>query len=453
MKKITTLDYINKLKEKNNKVVVVGEYINSFTKIKVRCNTCNYIWEANPSNLLRGHGCPKCGNSFKKDTNIFKNELMEINNTISVLGEYTGSRDNIKVKCNICNYIWDANPSNLLRGHGCPNCSGRVTITGVNDLYTTNPELTNYFVDIEDAKKYSANSHQRISFKCPDCSTKKEMRIADFFRRGFSCSVCDDGYSYPEKFVFSLLSQLGLKFTHQLTSVNFKWVGKFRYDFYLNDYNTIIEVNGDQHYNERKNFNKKNPRNEKQNDINKKLNALSNNVSRYIVIDASQSSFSWMKSHIEQSELSLFFNLSKIDWKLCEAEARKTRVYGVCEIKKNNPKLTSNEISKIVGIERSVVVDYLKIGKELNWCDYDAKEEQRLSAQRNRPRKRIAIKRLDGTLVGIFDSCSEVERQSINLFGFKMHFTEVAKRCNPKSDKYKKMYHEYIIEEIETKGI
>jgi len=91
MKKITTLDYINKLKEKNNKVVVVGEYINSFTKIKVRCNTCNYIWEANPSNLLRGHGCPKCGNSFKKDTNIFKNELMEINNTISVLGEYTGS--------------------------------------------------------------------------------------------------------------------------------------------------------------------------------------------------------------------------------------------------------------------------------------------------------------------------------------------------------------------------
>ena len=43
--------------------------------------------------------------------------------------------------------------------------------------------------------------------------------------------------------------------------------------------------------------------------------------------------------------------------------------------------------------------------------------------------------------------CSELERQSVKLFGFKMHFTEVAKRVNPKSNKYKTKYHEYIIEE------
>lgn len=29
-----------------------------------------------------------------------------------------------------------------------------------------------------------------------------------------------------------------------------------------------------------------------------------------------------------------------------------------------------------------------------------------------------------------------------------MHFTEVAKRCNPKSNKYKTKYHEFTIEEI-----
>lgn len=353
-----------------------------------------------------------------------------------------------KIRCNKDKYENWILESNLLKGVGCPLCTNIVVIKGKNDIATTRPNLQLYFNNIEDSYKYTEKSHVRLNFKCPYCKTIKEMRMADFVNKGFSCPVCNDGFSYPEKFMHSVLIQANINFIHQLSSVNFKWVGRYRYDFYLVDYNTIIEVNGDQHYNSRKNFSRKNKRKEKENDNNKYLLAKKNGINNYIIIDASVSSIEWMKENIVKSYLSKIIDFDKIDWEKCEIDARKSKIYEICKIKKNNPKLTSNEISDITGVERSVIVDYLKLGKNLGWCTYDSKEEQRLSAQRNRPRKKIAVKNDNNEVLGVFDSCSELERQSVKLFGFRMHFTEVAKRCNPKSNKYKTKYHEFTIEEI-----
>ena len=39
---------------------VAGEYQGSFVKIPVVCDVCGYPWEAMPSNLVQGSGCPRC---------------------------------------------------------------------------------------------------------------------------------------------------------------------------------------------------------------------------------------------------------------------------------------------------------------------------------------------------------------------------------------------------------
>lgn len=119
-KKKNTKDFIDELRRINTDITVLGEYINSKNKIKVKCQKCNHVWEAVPSNLLRKHGCPRCYGTPKKTTEEYKKELYNINPKIEVIGEYIGARESIKVRCTICNHIWEPAAGSLLAGHGCP---------------------------------------------------------------------------------------------------------------------------------------------------------------------------------------------------------------------------------------------------------------------------------------------------------------------------------------------
>ena len=55
-------EFINELKEKgiDNKIEVIGKYINNETKIRVRCKKCGYEWETCLM-IDREKYCPVCG--------------------------------------------------------------------------------------------------------------------------------------------------------------------------------------------------------------------------------------------------------------------------------------------------------------------------------------------------------------------------------------------------------
>ena len=117
----------NKLNPYANDIEVLGTYKGALNKIKCRCKIDGCEWEALSSNLLRGTGCPKCAEKriAQKQTKTheqFITELQEINPDILVLETYKGVFNPIKVKCKIDGYIWEARPSNLLNGVGCPKC-------------------------------------------------------------------------------------------------------------------------------------------------------------------------------------------------------------------------------------------------------------------------------------------------------------------------------------------
>jgi hypothetical protein len=52
-----------------------------------------------------------------------------------------GSHLEVSWKCHKCEYIWKAQIYNRANGKGCPCCSNRVVLPGINDLATTDPEL------------------------------------------------------------------------------------------------------------------------------------------------------------------------------------------------------------------------------------------------------------------------------------------------------------------------
>lgn len=96
------------------------------------CKECNFHeWEMEPRSFLRGTRCPKCAGKMKKNTEIFKQEVHDLyGDEYSVMGEYVNTKTKILIKHNTCNHEWDVFPFSFLGGYThCPVCSGKVRTT------------------------------------------------------------------------------------------------------------------------------------------------------------------------------------------------------------------------------------------------------------------------------------------------------------------------------------
>lgn len=151
------------------------------------------------------------------------------------------------ILCNKCTYKY-YKEENRVENSYCPCCINKVVVKGVNDIATTHPETFVYFENKEDAYTHTYGSEKYVWCICPICNTRKHMVIGRLTTHGLCCQNCSDGISYPEKFVANMLMQLNIKFIRQYSKVNASWVKDKFYDFYLPDYNMIIEVHGMQHY-------------------------------------------------------------------------------------------------------------------------------------------------------------------------------------------------------------
>lgn len=115
-------EFINRIQQANNTVEIIGKYIDSKTKVKCRCKMCGYEWLGLPSNLLHGAGCQRCSGTLRLTNEEFLEKLMVLNPRIKPLGTYINRNTKIQCHCEICGNEWEANPGNLLNGHGCPKC-------------------------------------------------------------------------------------------------------------------------------------------------------------------------------------------------------------------------------------------------------------------------------------------------------------------------------------------
>ena len=54
---------------------------------------------------------------------------------------------------------------------GCGCCNGKVVVKGINDMWTTNPELAKLLVNPDDGYKYTSTSGKKVDWRCPICNT------------------------------------------------------------------------------------------------------------------------------------------------------------------------------------------------------------------------------------------------------------------------------------------
>lgn len=176
-------------------IQVIGKYININTKIRFKCLIHDFEFDAFPQNMLRGHGCRKCGNKKQSEKQTkphdkFVEDLKNINSDIKVIGKYTNMDTKILVECAIDGYRWNADPRKLMKGCKCSVCSNRTVMVGVNDIATIRPDLMRYLKYKEDAYKYTPGSEKYIDIICPECGYEDNIRISNLSRFGFSCNGC-----------------------------------------------------------------------------------------------------------------------------------------------------------------------------------------------------------------------------------------------------------------------
>ena len=448
-KRKTHEEFIREIKKKyGDEYEVLGKYVNNHTKIKVLHTKCEYEWKITPHNLLTGKGCPVCGGTKKKTHEQFKQEIYDkYGDEYTVLGKYKGVHKKILVKhnCKECNFHeWETTPANLLTGYGCPVCSGRTAKLGINTIWDTDRWMIDLGVSEEDAKRYTSRSGQKITVKCPDCGKEKKIRISSIYTyKSISCS-CGDGKSYPEKFIMNVLEQLNIDFE---TEYKPNWIKPKRYDFYIPKFNMIIEAHGGQHYDKGfKSIGGRTFEEEQANDKYKKDIALANGIKHYVELDCRNSNLEWIKNSILNSELAKLFDLSKISWNKCAEFANKNIVKEVCNYWNNRKENeTISDLVKMFKLEKNTIAKYLKKGTKLGWCTYDYKEEMR-----KRNTKKVEIFK-DNQSLGIFESYSEVERQSEKLFGVKLLKGSISSVCRGVRKQYNGFTFKYIEEDKKIK--
>lgn len=349
-----------------------------------------------------------------------------------------------KYKCLIDGNVGEITEYDLKVGNRCPVCSGNLLMVGYNDFATAFPDMVKYLLYPNDAKLYTKRSNKKIKVKCPDCKHIKEVSVTNLASQGYSCIMCGDGISKPEKIMISLLKQLGITFQPQVSNKKLKWIkGKIRYDFYIPSLNMIIETHGIQHYEE-------SPRGrtlkeEQENDRLKRELAIENGIEHYVELDCRKSDLEFIRYNILNSKLNELFDLTKIDWLKCEEFALKNIIKQVCDYWNNKEEWeTTKDLAEKLGLNRTVATTYLNKGVKLGWCNYDPKEENRKSALKssNLCKKRVKILK-GGVLLGLFESVTELSKQSEVLFGIKLDHRSIASVCRGERKQHKGYMFEY----------
>ena len=439
-----TQEFIEK-EYKDKGYILINKYINNKTKLFLYDEEgyiCSSTWnkfqqECTPSKFCKSN--PYTIQNIKR--------FIELNATgyEIISTEYKNNNTQLLFRCpegHEFNMSW----SHFQQGRRCSKCSHHQP-SEETVIYNSTPWMIELGISEEDAKKYTPQSSKYIEVICPHCNQKKQIKISQIYRTKSIGCICGDGISFSEKILASLLNQLNIKYTKEYKP---EWSNNRRYDFYLNDYNVIIETHGKQHYmNDFSYCGGRTLEEERENDQYKKELALNNKIDNYIILDCRESNINYTKNSILNSELSKLFDLSNIDWLKCEEFALSNKVKEVCDYWHihndiNNENLTTTDIGKVFNLKKPTIYKYLKQGLELGWCNYDGEEETRKSGNlSNHNKKPIEIFKDDKSL-GIFESAREIDRQSEELFGVKLNYKGISNVCTGRANKHKGFTFKYV---------
>ena len=185
--------------EKNGKLKPTHFSANSGKRVWWKCKE-NHEWRAAIGNRNKGSGCPYCsGQKVLQGYNDLETRNPQLaqewdyalNGDLKPTAVSLNTHKKVWWKCKD-GHKWQSSIANRNKAKGCPYCSGRNPIKGINDLQTVNPSLAIEW-DNESNNGLTAmdvlpNSEKKVWWKCKD-GHKWQATISGR-NRGTGCPEC-----------------------------------------------------------------------------------------------------------------------------------------------------------------------------------------------------------------------------------------------------------------------
>ncbi len=235
-----------------------SEYINRKTKISIHCKDCDKTFYQVPSSHLVGDGCKSCGIKSRASKCRYTTEMF-IEKAKSIHGDkynydqvkYIGSQAKVSIFCIKCNKMFSQDAETHLMGRGCRNCGTKTSGSKrsltkemfIEKAKSVHGDNYNY-----DQVNY-VNNHTKVIIYCKKCE--------DTFSQVPSSHLLGSGCPYhANKTELKLHYYLIEKKYEVKREHKFEDFKKSKFDFYLPDYNLVIELDGDQHFRQVRNWSK-----------------------------------------------------------------------------------------------------------------------------------------------------------------------------------------------------
>ena len=247
-KKITKKEFQLKINQLfPDEEIEILDYSKASSPLTYKCNICNNIFNISQAKLLyrKKHCCNNCF-SLKNKGEITEQlkekalKIIESNKNLAFVDFGYNSKifkPTIKIKCLKCGQTFEKQLNFFVtKNSKCSYCE-------TNRLMNTKSFkglLPEGYTMLEDY----CGIDNKILFRHEECGFIWKTTPHNL-RSGHGCPKCAKGRSKGEKKIIDFLQKNFISFESEKI---FEWSNLRRYDFYLPDFNLLIEYNGIQHY-------------------------------------------------------------------------------------------------------------------------------------------------------------------------------------------------------------
>ena len=255
MAKRYTYQDVKEIVEKANYELISSEeeivnkkgFVLTGIKTKVWCKNPNHKAEDKKlSDFIRGTSrCRKC--KYEKHAEKLKHSIEYIKEEFEKEGyklistEYKNNHQKLNTICPK-GHRYDVTFACFQNGDRCCHCYNEIRNT-IQSYSTEEISLKVKEKGYELLSEYK-NNHTKIILKCPNGHLWKTDWSS--FQQGYECPYCNT--SKGEKRILNILDKLNIESKSQYTFEDCKFYNVLPFDFYLPQYNILIEYDGIQHF-------------------------------------------------------------------------------------------------------------------------------------------------------------------------------------------------------------
>lgn len=250
-KYLTTSEFIERSSLKHNNKYDYSKtvYKDVYSKLKIICPV-HGEFRQKPIYHLHGAGCTQCGLESRNNSTRYTNTSFMEKAKIIHKNKYSYSKviykdTNTKVIITCPEHgDFEQTPGSHLSGARCRKCSQievNLKITSTKEEFIEKANMI-HFNKYDYSKVSYVNNAVKVRIICPKHGIFKQ--IPKIHLRGAGCPRCKE--SKGETLISNLLDKNNIVYIRQFKIPN--QIYRFRYDFYLPDYNLLIEFHGVQHY-------------------------------------------------------------------------------------------------------------------------------------------------------------------------------------------------------------